>query len=143
MTATPRAVGPRANVGNMAPKSATARRGATVGAAFAPDSDVHERVSSAHARLAVLYTEIVEVHRELAQVELDAGAGSALMERVPETSKTMVRGPSAEASPKLQRTRPDGSGQSTLVESSSSTMRASASAPGSPSSVRHSNSKTR
>ena len=37
MTATPRAVGPQASVGNMAPKSASARHDATVGASCAAD----------------------------------------------------------------------------------------------------------
>ena len=89
MTATSRVVRPLANVGSIAPKSAPARHGATVGALDdAGELDPHERVSAAHARLAELHAEIAGIHQELAQVELAAGASLALMVRVPEASKT-------------------------------------------------------
>ncbi len=89
MTAVSRAVGPQANVGSMAPKSAPARHGATVGASGeAGELDHHERVSAAHARLAELHAEIAGIHQELARVQLDDSAETRLMLPVPEVTET-------------------------------------------------------
>ena len=92
MTAIQRALVPQVNVAPVAPDAARAQHVATVRASGAPATagqvDCHERVSVAHARLAELHAAIATIHQELAQDHLAAGAGSALMERVPEASKT-------------------------------------------------------